>query len=108
MIKSPHPLLDAPTGFINGCILMAVFWVIVIAIALLVWTSVSAQDGTLVWNCGNPEGLIVQPSGRIIEQGEIFVQIGDEIVNYETGVSSVNVYDGTISGQELFICEALR
>jgi hypothetical protein len=98
MIKSPHPLLDA-----------LIFWAVVIAIALL-WTSVSAQDDitSQVYNCGNPDGLIVQPSGRVIEQGEIFIQIGDEIVNYETGVSSVNVYDGTISREDLFICEVLR
>jgi hypothetical protein len=97
MIKSPHPLLDA-----------LIFWAVVIAIALL-WSSVSAQDEitSQMYNCGNPEGLIVQPSGRVIEQDEIFIQIGYETVD-EAGISSVNVYDGTISREDLFICEVLR
>ena len=56
-----------------------------------------------MYNCGHPEGLTVQPSGRVIEQGETFTQIGDETVD-EDGVSSVQVYDGTISG-DLYICE---
>jgi hypothetical protein len=62
------------------------------------------ETRTLMVNCGNPEGLTVHPSGRVIEQGETFTVIGYETVD-EAGISSVTVYDGTISGEELFICE---
>ena len=92
-------------NFAKGCVRILppviLFWIAVCLIAYAV--SAQGADGTQMYNCGHPEGLTVQPSGRVIEQGETFTQIGDETVD-EDGVSSVQVYDGTISG-DLYICE---
>jgi predicted hydrocarbon binding protein len=82
-------------------------------IALLMWlvicvviygVSAQGESETLMRNCGHPEGLTVQPSGRVIQADEVFTIIGYESVD-AAGVSSVQVYDGVISGEELFICE---
>jgi hypothetical protein len=97
--------------FFIGCAkiapLVILFWLFVCALAYAVLAKgldKQSEEETQVYNCGNPEGLTVQPSGRIIEEGEVFTQIGYETVD-EAGVSSVQVYDGTITGTELFICE---
>lgn len=92
-------------NFAKGCArilpLVILFWTLICLIVYAV--SAQGETETLMTNCGNPEGLIVQPSGRIIEQGETFTVLGTETVD-EAGVSSVTVYDGTISG-DLYICE---
>ena len=92
--------------FAQGCVrilpLVILFWVAVCLIAYAV--SAQGESETQMSNCGHPEGLMVQPSGRVIEAGETFTVIGFETVD-AAGVSSVQVYDGTISGEELFICE---
>ena len=95
--------------FAKGCMLglpiAILLWLVICLVIYGIYHTVSAQgeSETQMYNCGNPEGLTVQPSGRVIEQGETFTQIGDETVD-EDGVSSVQVYDGTISG-DLYICE---
>jgi hypothetical protein len=65
----------------------------------------SAQSPIIhnVYNCGNPDGLVVHETGRIIQYGEVFEMIGDEAVN-ANGVSTITVFDGTIEGNDLFIC----
>ena len=91
--------------FARGCLYAIPFSLVLWLLICLIVYAVSAQGetGTLMYNCGHPEGLTVQPSGRVIEAGETFIIIGLETVDAD-GVSSVNVYDGVISG-DLYICE---
>ena len=92
--------------FAQGCAriipFVFLFWAILTLVVILT-ASAQGEGETLMRNCGNPEGLTVQPSGRVIEAGETFIIIGYESVD-AVGVSSVQVYDGVISG-DLYICE---
>jgi hypothetical protein len=62
------------------------------------------QTTSQMYNCGNPEGLEVIETGRMIGPNETFEMIGNEIVD-EDGLSTVRVFDGTIRKSDLFICE---
>ena len=57
-------------------------------------------------NCGNPDGLIVIETGRVIEIGEEFEMLGEEIVD-DDGMSEIRVYDGTVRREDMFICEVV-
>ena len=56
-----------------------------------------------MWNCANPEGIVVIETGRVIPEGETFEVIGNEIINAD-GSSYWQVEDGTVNAD--FICEA--
>ena len=62
------------------------------------------QTATQMYNCGNPEGLEVIETGRIIGLGETFEMIGNEVID-EDGLSTIRVFDGAIQNYDLFICE---
>ena len=56
-------------NFAKGCVkilpIVILFWTLVCLIVYAV--SAQGETETFMTNCGNPEGLTVQPSGRVIE-----------------------------------------
>ena len=69
--------------------------IVIISVAV---TSVSANgEVTWMWNCANPEGVVVIETGRIIPEGENFETFG--YLNEDTLI----VVDGTISAD--YVCE---
>ena len=70
------------------------FWIIlvfaILCIALLVTAAYSlilgdryvpaSEEHHMMINCANPEGIVVEETGRVIAQGETFEVIGYEII----------------------------
>jgi len=81
--------------------------VILLFVAVLVVALHSVDTSTTMFNCGNPDGLIVIETGRVIELGEKFEMFGDEVVD-DNGVSEIKVYDGTIRREDMFICKVSK
>lgn len=94
--------------FFIGCVRIIPLVILVWLVACLIVYTVLAQepDGIKMYNCGNPGGLQVDPSGRVIKQDEVFIMIGQEYLN-EDGMSVLTVYDGVIveDSDGLFVCE---
>jgi hypothetical protein len=88
---------------------LALLIILITAFFYSIFNIVSAQQETrtLMGNCGNPDGLVVQETGRVIAEDQVFEMIGEESVD-EDGVSTIHVFDGTIRRQDLFICEVVR
>lgn len=74
----------------------------------LLFSLAFTDPGThVVWNCGQPDGLVVRETSRLIALDEIFEQIGDEVVD-ENGYSHIAVFDGTIweiDNNGLYVCD---
>jgi hypothetical protein len=93
----------------SGIVQLAVLIIIVASFAYSMYNysippAHAMQTTTQMYNCGNPEGLEVIETGRIIGLNETFEMIGNEVVD-EDGLSTIRVFDGTIQKYDLFICE---
>jgi putative nucleotidyltransferase with HDIG domain len=86
--------------------------IILIALAITVYPPIlgdryvlEKQDAVIhvMYNCANPEGIVVDGSGRVIAYGEKFEVYGSETVIEETGYSFWQVIDGTVNAD--YICE---
>jgi len=96
------PVLQLPfkTWFIS-CLLGILLWIVILGIIMVVLSlPVHAQkETTWMWNCANPEGIIVTETGRIIPEGENFETFG--YLNEDALI----VIDGTVNAD--YVCEVV-